>query len=88
MLMAASARLSPIGEHAPYTPHSGTPNSRRAKEVPMHWFRRSPAKMRSSSSGLRVAFSSARESTRFCIRASPFSQVFSPKKESSLSSSK
>ena len=54
----------------------------------MHWFRRSPAKMRSSSSGLRVAFSSARESTRFCIRASPFSQVFSPKKESSLSSSK
>jgi len=79
---------SAIVEQAPYRPKNGNFSSLAAKFAEIIWFRRSPAKMRSSSSGLRVAFSSARESTRFCIRASPFSQVFSPKKESSLSSSK
>ena len=30
-------------EQAPYSPKKGTPNSRREKAEPMHWFSRSPA---------------------------------------------
>ena len=75
-------------EQAPYSPKKGMPKSRRPKEEPMHWFSRSPASTQSSSPGFSPAWSSARCKTLFCMADSAFSQVFSPKKESSHSSSK
>ncbi len=43
MSSAARDRLSPMVEQAPYSPSKGIWKLRRPKEVPMHWFSRSPA---------------------------------------------
>ena len=49
----------------------------------MHWLRRSPAKMKSISFISSSAFLSAFQQASSCILLSAFSQVFSPKRESS-----
>ena len=54
----------------------------------MHWLRRSPAKMKSISFISSSAFLSAFQQASSCILLSAFSQVFSPKRESSSIMSK
>ena len=65
-------------EHAPYIPKNGMFSSRSPNDVPMHWFKRSPARMKSTSAGVLPALSSARMTASRCRVLSAFSNEISP----------
>ena len=74
---------SAIVEQAPYSPANGISSSRMPKHVPIHWLKRSPAKITSTSAGLFCALLSARITASRCSLLSAFSQETSPKVVSS-----
>ena len=78
-VIEARASPSPIVEQAPYRPKKGTSCPRAAKEEPMHWLSRSPAKSQSRAEAACPALFSARPRACFCMALSDFSQVDSPK---------
>ena len=86
--MAARLRDSAMVEQAPYSPKKGTPALRAAYPALMHWLSRSPAKRKSSTDVVCLAFSKAAASARFCISTSAFSQLRSPKEASGEITSK
>ena len=76
---AASSRAWAMVEHAPYCPKKGTWYPITPKVEEMHWFSKSPAKIRSRSSGPSPARASARATASFCSWASACSQVSMPR---------
>ncbi|CCX38807.1 unknown [Clostridium sp. CAG:1013] len=53
-------------EQAPYWPKKGIWKSISPKVEEMHWFSKSPARMKSTPSGPKPAFSKAMETASFC----------------------
>ena len=73
--MDATSSVWAMVEQAPYWPRKGMRKSSRPKVEEMHWFSKSPARMKSTSSGRAPAFERAWATASCCSWASAFSQL-------------